>query len=194
MLLRCVCGWPSVHLHAVKVDLAVSTGPGPLGARSSVNLKGDFHKENLTIYESGLPPDNDETPLDDAMEGVEASNAGHLTSELGPRLESNNASVTKTNQPLLSTESGLYPAFWTMQQAFSNPPEFFFRENRIDEFKPTLEATLEKFRQVPKVNQAAADVRRADQNSEKNESDNQFASTFNPKYLTSRELFALEVR
>jgi THO complex subunit 1 len=155
----------------------------PLGARSSVNLKGDFHKENLTTFETVLESQDTEEPDDgDAMTGVE-------TAEGKEADEKTNAQTTP-----LSEESVLYPAFWTMQQAFSNPPEYFFKQNRMDEFRTTLEATLAKFRNVPKVNQAAADNRGVKRETSELESQDEFASTFNPKYLTSRELFGLEVR
>ena len=152
----------------------------PLGARSSVNLKGDFHKENATIFEEAeLDAKTPGATEDDAMIGVEAA-------------EANDGMVkSETEKPSLSDVNVLYPAFWTMQQAFSNPPEYFFKQNRIEEFKTTLEATLAKFRQVPKVNQAAADSRGVKRSAD---GQDEFASTFNPKYLTSRELFTLEVR
>ena len=67
--------------------------------------------------------------------------------------------ASKEQPSLLSDVNVLYPAFWTMQQAFSNPPDYFFKQERMEEFKKTLEATLAKFREVPKVNQAAADLR-----------------------------------
>ncbi|KIW08110.1 uncharacterized protein PV09_01047 [Verruconis gallopava] len=154
----------------------------PLGARSSVNLKGDFHKENLTTFEA---ESQTEAAKDDegteAMSGVETANGGESGSK---------ADAAKS---ALSTESGLYPAFWTMQQAFSNPPEYFFKQNRMEEFRNTLEATIAKFREVPKVNQAAADSRGAKRGDIEVDGQDEFANTFNPKYLTSRELFALEL-
>ena len=63
----------------------------------------------------------------------------------------------------------------------------------MEEFKKTLEATLAKFREVPKVNQAAADLRGVKRSAGDLDGQDEFATTFNPKYLTSRELFTLEV-
>jgi THO complex subunit 1 len=157
----------------------------PLGARSSVNLKGDFHKENLTTFESKLESQVSEgASSEDAMTGVE-------TAEAVDTEEADHKSVS--NSPALATEALLYPAFWTMQEAFSNPPEYFFKQNRMEEFKTTLEATLAKFREVPKVNQAAADGRGAKRDASEVDNQDGFATTFNPKYLTSRELFSLEL-
>jgi hypothetical protein len=83
-----------------------------------------------------------------------------------------------------------------MQEAFSNPPDYFFKNGRINEFKKALDATLTKFKSVPKVNQAAvANAKRgAKRKAGEMEHQDEFANTFNPKYLTSRELFSLEVR
>jgi THO complex subunit 1 len=159
----------------------------PLGARSSVNLKGDFHKENLTTFEIASEFQDTAARADgDAMVGVKSVEEKESEGSTNENLD--------IKAPPLSTEGLLYPAFWTMQQAFSNPPEYFFKQNRIEEFKITLEATLSKFREVPKVNQAAADGRGVKREANELDDHDQFATTFNPKYLTSRELFALEVR
>lgn len=157
----------------------------PLGAKSSSNIKGDFHKENLTVFEETVDLkteepsslETEEPPSGDAMSGVE-------TQEM-------DAASTTTTKPLSSADE-LYPAFWTMQQAFSNPPDFFSIKKRVEEFKASLEATLAKFKEVPKVNQAAADNKRG-MKRKVGDINDEFATNFNPKYLTSRELFTLEV-
>ena len=166
----------------------------PLGARSSVNLKGDFHKENLTTYENVEEPSKAEEPVEDvAMTGVETTQATEETKETA-KAETKESQEKPDQKPsLLSDIHLLYPAFWTMQQAFSNPPEYFFKQGRMEEFKETLAATLAKFREVPKVNQAAADLRGVKRSAGEAEGQDDFASGFNPKYLTSRELFTLEV-
>ena len=163
----------------------------PLGARSSVNLKGDFHKENLTTFKAiEESPKPEVAADDDAMTGVEATE----TKDGETKPDSKQPQDASKEQPsLLSDVNVLYPAFWTMQQAFSNPPDYFFKQERMEEFKKTLEATLAKFREVPKVNQAAADLRGVKRSAGDLDGQDEFATTFNPKYLTSRELFTLEV-
>jgi THO complex subunit 1 len=96
-------------------------------------------------------------------------------------------------EPTLSTlsEDELYPIFWTLQQAFSNPPRLF-NEEIFEEFKKGLECTLAKFKEVPTAIQRESSKgtkRKVDEMERKDE----FTTTFNPKYLTSRDLFSLEV-
>jgi THO complex subunit 1 len=171
----------------------------PLGARSSVNLKGDFHKENLTVFEEATEAVEEKTSgEDEAMTGVETTEVkdGETKNEdkTEEKTDEKPQETPDLKARLLADESVLYPAFWTMQQAFSNPPDYFFKLNKLDEFKVTLEATLAKFKGVPKVNQAAADHRGVKRSADELEdAEDEFTSTFNPKYLTSRELFALEV-
>jgi THO complex subunit 1 len=87
----------------------------------------------------------------------------------------------------------LYPVFWSLQHSFSNPPRLFEEEN-FKQFQKSLEATLAKFKEVPKVIQSgdSEHPKGAAKARSENEYDD-FASTFNPKYLTSRDLFKLEV-
>lgn len=156
----------------------------PLGERSSVNPKGEFHKENITAYEL--------VPSSNSSDASQAANRK-------PDVEMSGQSKTlpsdaKEKTPLLG-EDDLYPIFWKMQEAFSNPPDYFFKDKKTEEFKQGLEATLDKFRAVPKVNQAAASESRSGDKRSAEEMDHEegAGNTFNPKYLTSRELFSLEV-
>lgn len=177
----------------------------PLGDKSSVNPKGDFHKENFTTFEAIEESSQDAESLvkDEVMADVEATDSTlkdaqsatneTKTSDVKPESEEKSPKSPDRKTELLTNEGLLYSAFWTMQQAFSNPPEYFFKQNKMDEFMPILEATLAKFREVPKVNQAAADLRGVKRTADELDTNDQFANTFNPKYLTSRELFTLEV-
>lgn len=87
----------------------------------------------------------------------------------------------------------LYPVFWSLQYSFSNPPRLF-NEDNFKEFQKGLEATLAKFKEVPKVIQSGDSERKKGAEPQSDENYDEFASSFNPKYLTSRDLFKLEVR
>lgn len=145
----------------------------PLGDRSSVNPKGEFNVENVTTF--------DETP---------ATNEGDVDMQTQEPETNNDAEELQTNKTF--DADSLYPTFWKLQKAFSNPPTVFDRAN-LDEFKSALEITLAKFKEVPKVKQASV-VNTSRKRKLDEGQDQEFASTFNPKYLTSRDLFRLEVR
>jgi len=86
----------------------------------------------------------------------------------------------------------LYPIFWSLQHSFSNPPRLF-KENNFKDFRGGLEATLAKFKEVPKVIQSGDVERKKGPKPSSGDSYDAFANTFNPKYLTSRDLFKLEL-
>jgi THO complex subunit 1 len=80
-----------------------------------------------------------------------------------------------------------------LQHSFSNPPRLF-EEDHFKHFQKSLEATLAKFKEVPKVIQAGDSDRKKGSREREGDSYDAFANTYNPKYLTSRDLFKLEVR
>lgn len=87
----------------------------------------------------------------------------------------------------------LYPVFWSLQHSFSNPPRLF-EQDHFKDFQQSLDATLAKFKEVPKVIQAADSDRKRGQRDRTSDNYDAFSNTYNPKYLTSRDLFKLEVR
>jgi THO complex subunit 1 len=148
----------------------------PLGDRSSVNPKAEFHTDNVTTFEEStsgpMEVDSSDSTLKPSASSSDKPLAGELTSST-------------------FSEDELYPIFWTLQQAFSNPPRLFNEEN-FEEFKKGLESTLAKFKEVPTAIQRESSKgtkRKVDEMERKDD----FATTFNPKYLTSRDLFSLEV-
>ena len=175
----------------------------PLGDKSSVNLRGEFHVENMTTYD--LAPKKSEDairPMDlDAKIGVsEISNAASPAvsgagatedqNPVKPSLSSNGPSDAG-NEPDLDT---LYPLFWSLQSYFSAPTRLFDSQN-LSSFKEGIAATMTCFQKVG-VNAAPSrrhdDIKRGTKR-KRSESGNEVASTFNPKYLTNRDLFDLEV-
>jgi THO complex subunit 1 len=99
-----------------------------------------------------------------------------------------------TSKPKSMTADELYPTFWSLQKSFAYPPRVC-EQSVLEDFKKGFESTLAKFKDVPKVIQGTSgdSPRGTKRKSDEMEHD-EFASSFNPKYLTSRELFQLEVR
>ena len=92
----------------------------------------------------------------------------------------------------------LYPMFWSLQDSFSNPTRLF-DDSHFQSFKGGLEATMRKFKAVHKELQDRGATQPPDESKrglkrKRNSSEDELSSSFNPKYLTSRDLFDLEVR
>lgn len=158
----------------------------PLGARSSVNFKGEFHTDNVTTFdEDARVPANLDMNIDTT---TITSNIDSQPTNKPTIVEPTTTTTTTTN------EDALYPIFWTLQQVFSNPPALF-KQNVFEEFKKGLDATLAKFKEVQIVSQRASETLRGEKRkAAEMEQEGELANTFNPKYLTSRDLFSLEVR
>jgi THO complex subunit 1 len=164
----------------------------PLGDKSSVNLRGNFHVENVTTFEDFLRESN---ANDDSMQIDDDGSASTTKEEPKPdeqAIEVGATDKSKDAKPTTLDTEALYPVFWSLQHSFSNPPRLF-EEDNFKQFQMSLEATLAKFREVPKVIQAGDSERKKGQKSSEGDDYDAFASTFNPKYLTSRDLFKLEV-
>ena len=91
----------------------------------------------------------------------------------------------------------LYPVFWSLQAYFSAPSKIF-DPDRLASFKAGLEATLSAFNNINTEldsqggGRSSEDARKS--NKRKRVADGpEVSSNFNPKYLTSRDLFDLEV-
>lgn len=151
----------------------------PLGTRSSVNPKGEFHTDNVTTFE--VDPTNSDT----AAISVDTPSAAQVSSQ-----PEETPVATESVQPM--GEDALYPIFWKLQDVFSNPPHLFKATN-FEAFKTGLDATLAKFKEVPIVNQRIAPDAKKGTKRKADEMEQPGANTFNPKYLTSRDLFSLEV-
>jgi THO complex subunit 1 len=164
----------------------------PLGDKSSVNLRGNFHVENVTTFEEFLKASVSEE--DDVQ--TRANAPEDVNDE--PQPEMTVAKPEEKDQPAEGTPSTkeideLYPVFWALQHSFANPPRLF-EEESFKEFQKSLETTLAKFKEVPKVIQSGDSEHKKSAKSQLDDDHDEFASTFNPKYLTSRDLFKLEVR
>lgn len=187
----------------------------PLGDRSSVNLRGEYHVENVTVYED-LPP-KIESKIEDGMETKQKKDDGAIEKEPG------NDGVTAAADQAKSTaeQAGfpaktvkfdakeekpqddvpnmdtLYPIFWSLQENFSTPTRLF-EDTNLEAFRAGLETTIRKFKQVQEELKGRGVTQLPDENKrgikrKSNGQEDQLSSSFNPKYLTSRDLFDLEI-
>ncbi|KAF3769992.1 hypothetical protein M406DRAFT_343949 [Cryphonectria parasitica EP155] len=166
----------------------------PSGDKSSVNLRGEYHTQNVTTY------DQDTSKAEDAEDKMDVD-----TQEIGTR-DSNEPSQGKnvsfsgkkdTSSPKPLDTDALYPVFWSLQESFNQPKKLFEPAN-LAQFKNGLEATLTAFKANPVQHEAksakqADDKRGLKRKLDSLEDDDDVATSFNPKYLTSRDLFELEI-
>lgn len=147
----------------------------PLGDKSSVNLRGEFHVENITTYDGSATSENEHV-----MDVDTADHAGQDGVE----------STSHLNE--------LYPLFWSLQTLFSSPTKLFESQS-MAMLKDAINSTIATFSTVAKdmpgtssTNEEKRGVKRKidGTNFESSELD---SSTFNPKYLTNRHLFDLEI-
>lgn len=181
----------------------------PLGDKSSVNLRGEFHVENSTKFDLAEQPDTNGEGMDVDQDGTktEASTPKPAaTAETTPQPPSKPGSKAipikapkKTVEEEVLDNSTLYPIFWRLQQDFSDPTRLFAAGN-FQSFKRGLAATLLKFKKTPTVVQTRSSEshhrgtkRKLEGEDMAADNKDQFADNYNPKYLTSRELFDLEL-
>ena len=201
----------------------------PLGDRSSVNLRGEYHVENVTVFEraSEQPteladddmevdqkPDSAEkerTPSKEPdqngtkAEGDQPSQQPMETTTKSVKFDSTGEKQQESEpepEPEPDTET-LYPIFWALQDVFSQPTRLFEKEY-LSTFKSSLDLTLRKFKAIQQqqhsrgASKASLEVHRSlkrkrDGAGESDPQQLDLASSFNPRYLTSRDLFDLEL-
>ncbi|KAL8835546.1 MAG: hypothetical protein Q9170_003279 [Blastenia crenularia] len=195
----------------------------PLGDRSSVNLRGEYHVENVTVFEKT------QGKLDESSEGAMEIDQKTITTGTestpsdNPPTATNVEADTSTPQPAdTATKSvkidaqgekpqetepdtdTLYPIFWSLQDTFSQPTRLFDTQV-FSSFRSGLDLTLRKFKFVQQHQQSRGTSKplpsptrplkrkRSDITSSDHHTKQQLASSFNPRYLTSRDLFELEI-
>lgn len=173
--------------------------------------------ENITVFED-LPPrvsisSNSAMELDDKEEEVQEKHQGpevidslmvdktdatNQVTFLDKAIKSDESEILKENEPEIEQEMNtLYPIFWALQESFSTPTRLFNSQNfRV--FKEGLGSTLRKFQMVHQELQARGPSKQMDENKrvlkrKRSSADDQISNSFNPRYLTSRDLFDLEV-
>ncbi|KAI4255635.1 MAG: hypothetical protein LQ352_002480 [Teloschistes flavicans] len=200
----------------------------PLGDRSSVNLRGEYHVENVTVFEKVPVKDEDELSsvmdVDQQPDAVEeeklpvvdppkAAEANKDTQTLQPAETTTTKTVkfdapdenSKEPQPESQPEPDpetLYPIFWSLQDVFSQPIRLF-EARFFSSFKSGLDLTLRKFKAVQQHQQsrgtsktpfeAPRPLKRKRADTDLSDQQQDLASSFNPRYLTSRDLFSLEL-
>ncbi|KAF3162880.1 hypothetical protein TWF225_002351 [Orbilia oligospora] len=149
----------------------------PLSERSGVNLRGEFHVENKTTF------DERRSQL-----------AGNQPDHFSPSLRDNDSSEAALAADACNR---LYAVLWSTQHEFAEPIRLFQKEI-LDNFKESLDTVIKAFRSsideyghnAPVV---ASDTRRSHKRKWDGEVKHDELDSYNPKYLTSRELFDLEV-
>ncbi|OHE90748.1 guanylate kinase [Colletotrichum orchidophilum] len=165
----------------------------PLGDKSSVNLRGEYHTENVTVFDD-LNAKAEEIPeqMDvDSQTGVKGT-------EVKPQPKAVSFDAKKpvqTDQPL--EPDALYPLFWSLQETFSQPKRLFDPAHLV-EFRRGLEATMTSFRAIQteqgqRPPKAVDEAQRGFKRKRADVEESDLANSYNPKYLTSRDLFELEM-
>lgn len=177
----------------------------PLGDRSSVNLRGEYHTENVTAFEQLTPKEATPTAMEvdsDAslkppLPEVKVTNGtGRRLSE-EPTTSNKGVTFSKPEKPMPSDE--LYPIFWALQQNFSQPKRLFDSKHPeyFASFKSGLKATMAVFKSVQAENSGRptkiAEESKKGTKRKRSQGGEDLADAYNPKYLTSPDLFELEV-
>ena len=161
----------------------------PLGDRSSVNLRGEYHVENVTSYESSRPEEDSQMDVDSQGERPKEA-AKEESSAKGVSFDSKDS-----DKPL--APEVLYPLFWSLQENLSQPLKLFQQPN-FNQFKANLAATVKAFESIPSDDDSRssrpAEESRSSLKRKRDADGHDATETFAPKYLTSRDLFELEVR
>lgn len=160
----------------------------PLGDKSSVNLRGEYHTENVTTFEG--------TPTKSAGDGSDKMEVDAVAeSSKEQKSTGGGKAVSFDAKKPLSTDA-LYPVFWSLQEYFSQPTKLFDAQN-LAKFKSGLEATVTAFESVDaqslKGSKSSDDTKDSSKKRKRFEVESSDNSNFNPKYLTSRDLFELEI-
>lgn len=170
----------------------------PLGDRSSVNLRGEYHTENVTSFDL-LPQaestaDQMDLDSDGHSKAKTAMNGSVEKSNEESQAASKGVTFSKPEAPLSAED--LYPVFWSLQESFNQPRKLFDPAN-FAAFRTGLESTMAMFKSVQsdvpsRLSRPAEDGKRGTKR-KRSQTDDELANAFNPKYLTSRDLFELEV-
>lgn len=179
-----------------------------------MNLRGEYHIENVTVFEDppAVVPGGSEATLDNKTGETAANFGGSAPAILAsdenrdtgeqdtPEAKSGEGKAPGTTQededPLETNK--LYPIFWSLQESFSMPTRLFDGQH-FKSFKEGLDLTLRKFKSVHQELQARGPSKSFEDDKrvakrKRDELEDGVLNSFNPRYLTSRDLFELEVR
>ena len=185
----------------------------PLGDRSSVNLRGEYHVENITVFEDLAA--KTEGPEVGAMEVDDKVKPNYESKDENTLATPSAISVGDASEQAVSVEpsakpasqeqaqenrselDALYPKFWALQENFSMPTRLFDIDH-FQVFKQGLDSTIRKFQSVYQELQARGTSRLLDDSKrtlkrKRSSLEEDVSNSINPRYLTSRDLFDLEV-
>ncbi|RFU73569.1 nuclear matrix [Trichoderma arundinaceum] len=157
----------------------------PLGDRSSVNLRGEYHVENVTSFET-----------EDADSKMEVDTQADTPKEQGDLKTGakNGLSGAQDSSKALDPDT-LYPLFWSLQESFSQPLRLFDVGN-FTKFKSSLESTIKAFQAIHDdslySSKSMENLKRTLKRKRDDDGTETLPEAFNPKYLTSKDLFQLE--
>ena len=178
-----------------------------LGDKSSVNLRGEFHVENVTTFDSS--PRKSEgaiKPMEIDTEGAQPLSSGGAT-PTSTMLDTDNMQKTSRSTPAprsvksdtKATEEApdldtLYPKFWALQNLFSSPTRLFEQSSMV-QLREGLNMTLACFKSISTntLNNAAPTPTHGTKRKRSELNGANGTTAYNPKYLTNRDLFDLEV-
>jgi THO complex subunit 1 len=169
----------------------------PLGDKSSVNLRGEFHTENITKFEE-TEQDGEKMEVDGSAEETAKAETPQPPSKPGQKAVPPPKPVKKTAEEVVLSTNELYPIFWRLQRDFSDPIRLHDADN-FASFKKGLGHTLTKFKKTTVVqtrndsDPKRGTKRKADDEMTEGGAQDHFSENYNPKYLTSRDLFDLEL-
>lgn len=181
----------------------------PLGDKSAVNLRGEYHTENVTTFDE-ITKSSTEEKKDEDVEMSDQKESEDQPADKDTEQPSNEQQqdIAKTPKVVVSYNEKkdpekkvdldtLYPMFWGLQAYFSAPTRVFDPQH-FTAFKKGLEGTIFAFKNInsdlenPITSRSAEELRKS-MKRKRTSDDPEIASSFNPKYLTSRDLFDLEV-
>ncbi|OAP55226.1 hypothetical protein AYL99_10926 [Fonsecaea erecta] len=177
----------------------------PLGDKSSVNLRGEFHVENITTFDP-MPVKSEDAikPMELDTDTPQATSGAHTPASSAqvqdPEKAARSTPVHKTSKSESKEQppdlDALYPKFWSLQSFFSSPTKLFDPAN-MTAFKDGIAQTLSCFKSVSNSSGSStnpADLKRGVKRKRHDvDMSSALTSTFNPKYLTNRDLFDLEI-
>jgi THO complex subunit 1 len=157
----------------------------PLGDRSSVNLRGEYHVENVTSFET---PEDDDGKMEVDAQADTPRESG------APKAGAKNGAQDSNKAPAPDSDT-LYPLFWALQESFSQPLKLFDVAN-FTKFKSSLELTIKAFQAIHDdslyTSKSMENLKRTLKRKRDDDGTETLPEAFNPKYLTSKDLFQLE--
>ncbi|KAF3927543.1 hypothetical protein AA313_de0203695 [Arthrobotrys entomopaga] len=159
----------------------------PLSERSGVNLRGEFHVENKTSFDEQWRSPISASPVSGGKAVVDRN-----LNTSGP------STMEWTTPESIDACHRLYTTLWSTQHDFAEPTRLFQKQN-LNHFKMSLDVVIKAFKAAiddhgQSVSPTSLDSQRGTKRKRSETQSEVELDSYNPKYLTSRELFDLEIR